>query len=140
MTKTFWPNATAAPIGPELRTIRQHLGWSLNQVEYKSEGRFKGVVVGSWERKDRHPTVEQVRELLDFYGGYRLPIVGPDDVIHPVNADDSGAETKWLVYIPLRGQINCADRAEAERIADGIPFARVGYQLISPRIYVDGAS
>jgi hypothetical protein len=43
-------------------------GLSLHGVEEKSEGRWKAVVVGSYERGDRAVTVARLAELADFYG------------------------------------------------------------------------
>jgi transcriptional regulator with XRE-family HTH domain len=37
-------------------------------VEEKSKGRWKAVVVGSYERGDRAVTVQRLHELADFYG------------------------------------------------------------------------
>ncbi len=41
---------------------------SLHGVEEKSAGRWKAVVVGSYERGDRAVTVQRLAELADFYG------------------------------------------------------------------------
>ena len=41
-------------------------------VEATSEGRWKAVVVGSYERGDRAVTVQRLAELAEFYG---VPLV-----------------------------------------------------------------
>src|SRR5437764_7967121 len=51
-----------------LRAIRTQQGLSLHGVEATSEGRWKAVVVGSYERGDRAVTVQRLAELADFYG------------------------------------------------------------------------
>ena len=51
-----------------MRAIRTQQGLSLHGVEEKSEGRWKAVVVGSYERGDRAVTVQRLAELADFYG------------------------------------------------------------------------
>ncbi|MGH3984391.1 MAG: transcriptional regulator, partial [Pseudonocardiaceae bacterium] len=43
----------AKALGSKLRGIRQQQGLSLHGVEQKSAGRWKAVVVGSYERGDR---------------------------------------------------------------------------------------
>jgi transcriptional regulator with XRE-family HTH domain len=43
-------------------------GLSLQGVELKSGGRWKAVVVGSYERGDRAITVQRLAELAAFYG------------------------------------------------------------------------
>jgi len=55
-------------LGARLRAIRVQQGLSLHGVEEKSEGRWKAVVVGSYERGDRAVTVARLAELADFYG------------------------------------------------------------------------
>ena len=40
---------------------------SLHGVEEKSQGRWKAVVVGSYERGDRAVTVQRLSELAEFY-------------------------------------------------------------------------
>ncbi len=54
-------------LGTRLRSIRQQQGLSLHGVEEKSRGRWKAVVVGSYERGDRAVTVQRLAELADFY-------------------------------------------------------------------------
>src|SRR3954464_3714833 len=58
----------AKALGARLRAIRTQQGLSLHGVEKKSHGRWKAVVVGSYERGDRAVTVQKLAELADFYG------------------------------------------------------------------------
>jgi len=58
----------AKALGARLRAIRTQQGLSLHGVEEKSQGRWKAVVVGSYERGDRAVTVQRLSELADFYG------------------------------------------------------------------------
>src|SRR6201999_3733605 len=58
----------AKALGAKLRGIRQQQGLSLHGVEQKSGGRWKAVVVGSYERGDRAVTVQKLSELASFYG------------------------------------------------------------------------
>src|SRR5882762_469599 len=58
----------AKALGAKLRGIRTQQGLSLHGVEKKSQGRWKAVVVGSYERGDRAVTVQKLAELADFYG------------------------------------------------------------------------
>jgi|SRR5438067_10105689 len=58
----------AKALGGRLRAIRLQQGLSLHGVEEKSRGRWKAVVVGSYERGDRAVTVQRLAELADFYG------------------------------------------------------------------------
>ena len=65
------PSEYAKSLGARLRSIRQQQGLSLQGVEEKSAGRWKDVVVGSYERGDRAVTVSRLAELADFY---RVPV------------------------------------------------------------------
>lgn len=58
----------AKALGTRLRAIRTQQGLSLHGVEQKSQGRWKAVVVGSYERGDRAVTVQRLAELAEFYG------------------------------------------------------------------------
>ncbi|CAB4927836.1 unannotated protein [freshwater metagenome] len=57
----------ALALGARLRAIRQQQALSLHGVEEKSQGRWKAVVVGSYERGDRAVTVQKLAELAEFY-------------------------------------------------------------------------
>src|SRR5438045_9100809 len=70
------PSEYAKSLGARLRSIRQQQGLSLQGVEEKSAGRWKAVVVGSYERGDRAVTVSRLAELAAFY---RVPV----DVLQP---------------------------------------------------------
>lgn len=58
----------AKALGARLRAIRTQQGLSLHGVEDKSQGRWKAVVVGSYERGDRAVTVQRLAALAEFYG------------------------------------------------------------------------
>lgn len=58
----------AHELGARLRAIRVQQGLSLHAVEQKSDGQWKAVVVGSYERGDRAVTVAKLADLADFYG------------------------------------------------------------------------
>ena len=58
----------ARALGARLRAIRAQQGLSLHGIEAKSDGRWKAVVVGSYERGDRAVTVAKLAELAEFYG------------------------------------------------------------------------
>lgn len=81
-------------LGAKLRGIRQQQGLSLHGVEQKSEGRWKAVVVGSYERGDRAVTVQKLAELADFYG---IPI----SELLPEGRVASGAEPATKIVIDL---------------------------------------
>lgn len=78
------PDAYAKALGARLRAIRLQQNLSLHGVERKSEGRWKAVVVGSYERGDRAVSVHRLAELAEFYG---VPV---SDLLPPESGAFSG--------------------------------------------------
>src|SRR3954467_1924099 len=76
----------AKALGQRLRAIRMQQGLSLHGVEEKSKGRWKAVVVGSYERGDRAVTVQRLAELAAFYSvpvSELLPDSAPSGAAEP---------------------------------------------------------
>jgi transcriptional regulator with XRE-family HTH domain len=63
---------TPETIAARLRHIRQQQNLTLKQVEIKSRGRWKAVVIGSYERGTRSLSIHRAQEICDFYG---VPLV-----------------------------------------------------------------
>lgn len=57
-----------AALGERLRGIRRQQGLTLQDVEERSRGQWKAVVVGSYERGDRAISISKLSRLADFYG------------------------------------------------------------------------
>lgn len=55
-------------LGDRLRGIRRQQGLTLQDVEERSRGQWKAVVVGSYERGDRAISISKLSRLADFYG------------------------------------------------------------------------
>jgi transcriptional regulator with XRE-family HTH domain len=55
-------------LGSRLRGVRRMQGLTLADVEERSAGEWKAVVVGSYERGDRSMTVARLAEIATFYG------------------------------------------------------------------------
>ena len=58
---------TMPEIAASLRTIRKQKGMTLKDVEESSAGRWKAVVVGSYERCDRALSLNKAISLAAFY-------------------------------------------------------------------------
>lgn len=69
----------AKALGARLRAVRQQQHLSLHGVERKSNGKWKAVVVGSYERGDRAVSVQRLAELADFYGVAVSELLPPED-------------------------------------------------------------
>jgi transcriptional regulator with XRE-family HTH domain len=73
-------------LGEHLRDVRRQQGWSLNEIEAASEGRFKASVLGAYERGDRTVSIERLRQLAEFYRvsvAELLPRERPQEVARP---------------------------------------------------------
>lgn len=81
-------------LGERLRAIRNQQGLTLQEVEERSEGVWKAVVVGSYERGDRAISVSKLAALSNFYG---VPIADllPDP--SPMPSRDGGGMRQRLV-------------------------------------------
>ncbi len=94
-------------VGERLRQVRVDRGWSLQEVERASAGRWKAAVIGSYERGDRNISATRLLELVEFYG------VRPADVLPGETAPQQGFGTTIVLdlrrlealgprYAPLR--------------------------------------
>lgn len=59
---------TPSIIANRLREIRRAQGFTLKQVEIRSRGEWKSVVIGSYERGTRTLSVDKAIRLCEFYG------------------------------------------------------------------------
>ena len=59
-------------LGARLRAVRRAQGLRLQDVEERSDGRFKAVVVGSYERGDRAVSAHKLAALAAFY---EVPVI-----------------------------------------------------------------
>lgn len=76
-------------LGLRLRAVRTQRGLSLHAVERKSEGRWKAVVVGSYERGDRAVTVQKLAALATFYDVPLRDLI-PEPRSTPSGENDAG--------------------------------------------------
>ena len=59
---------TVGDVNARLRSLRQARGWSLIDVEARSQGRLKAVVLGSYERGTRAITIKRALQIAELYG------------------------------------------------------------------------
>lgn len=77
-------------LGARLRQIRGQQELTLQQVEERSNGRIKAVVLASYERGDRTVSVRRLAQLAEVYG---VPVTAllPQDAVTPATAPGSEA-------------------------------------------------
>lgn len=76
-------------LGNRLRAIRQQQGLTLQQVEELSSGKWKAVVVGSYERGDRAVSVAKLAELGEFYNVPVSELLPKEDMPSPTTTTPS---------------------------------------------------
>jgi transcriptional regulator with XRE-family HTH domain len=80
----------ARALGSRLRAVRSQQRLSLHGVERKSGGKWKAVVVGSYERGDRAVSVARLAELAEFYGVPISQLLPNDEGPSNTRADAGG--------------------------------------------------
>lgn len=110
-------------LGERLRAVRRSQGLRLHDVELKSHGRFKAVVVGSYERGDRAVSAHKLAALADFYG---VPVVEllPDDSPPRAASREGGVR---LAVDALRSQKETPESAPLLRLVQHIQWLRGDY-------------
>ncbi len=98
-------------IGARLRSIRHQQGMSLADVQERSNGTWKAVVVGAYERGDRAVTISRMSDLADFYG---VPLI---DLLPDVVTGGSGEEDETRVVIDLERMQYHADNTDDDDLA-----------------------
>ncbi len=78
----------AQEVGTRLRRIRMQQEMSLQDVERRSDGKWKAAVVGSYERGDRNISAARLCQLAEFYGVSPSDVLPREDAPQPV--DQSG--------------------------------------------------
>lgn len=76
---------TPHPLAVGLRKLRTERGWSLREAARQSG--TPDVVIGSYERGDRVPSIERLDALLGVYG-CRLAITALEAADEPVTVTD----------------------------------------------------
>ena len=113
-------------VGGRLRAIRKQQRLSLQAVETRSEGRFKAVVVGSYERGDRVVSVNRLAELADFYGVPITELLPPGSVAPPP-ASRSGVGERIVLNLRRLRELPLEQSEAADRYARTIQAERGDY-------------
>jgi transcriptional regulator with XRE-family HTH domain len=88
----------ARVLGARLRAVRTQQHLSLHAVERNSGGKWKAVVIGSYERGDRAVSVQRLAELAEFYGVAVSELLPPE---HNPFADSGAGRSTPLTRIVL---------------------------------------
>jgi transcriptional regulator with XRE-family HTH domain len=98
-TKNPPRNKYGKDVGARLRTIRLQQGMTLLEVESRSEGRWKAVVVGSYERGDRAISANKLMALAEFYAVPAAALMSDFGAMASIPSKSSGV-VRTLVDLP----------------------------------------
>lgn len=102
------------PVVALLRDLRQAARLSLQQVERKFD--IPAVVLGSWERGDRRPTVDGIQRVLDVYG-WEL-VAQPRDRTRDGGPTVRTPAQNAAILRAIADQLDPEDQAEPEESPD----------------------
>lgn len=114
----------ARALGGRLRAVRSQQRLSLHGVERKSGGKWKAVVVGSYERGDRAVSVARLAELAEFYGVPISELLPAEDGAHSGRIDPG---SKVILDLQKLQHVPAEDAAPLVRYAQSIQRQRGDY-------------
>ncbi|MBM3655542.1 MAG: helix-turn-helix domain-containing protein [Actinobacteria bacterium] len=86
---------TPLEISKRLRQIRKQQNLTLKQVEIGSRGKWKAVVIGSYERGTRSLSISRAKSLCEFYG---VPL----SALFQTEVKQESIQSNWGLRIDLR--------------------------------------
>lgn len=112
-----------ARLGERLRAVRRSQGLRLQDVEERSDGRFKAVVVGSYERGDRAVSAHKLAALAAFYEVPLIELLPDDD--QPRGGGDGA--TLQVALDRLREHKDDPEIAPLQRLVQHVQWLRDDY-------------
>jgi transcriptional regulator with XRE-family HTH domain len=81
---------TSQSVAKRIRALRKGRGWTLHEVEIRTSGSIKAVVMGSYERGSRALSLTRTIEIADLFG---IPIASLLGDFSRTDATSAGALT-----------------------------------------------
>ena len=104
------PESAIADIAASIRQIRKQKGLTLKEVEKRSEGKWKAVVVGSYERRDRALSLNKAIGLAEFY---QVPL---EQLLGLANSHSANSTEDAPLVIDLRRALQRTPGDASERL------------------------
>lgn len=138
-------------LGERLRAARRHRGWSLHEVEKRSEQEFRSSVLGAYERGERAISVQRLHRLASLYRvdvAHLIPTETGEsppesvtidlDAVGSVDPEISDVIDRFLVAIQMRRRGGTAEmtvrRADLDLLAALIRSDRNTLQQVLSRL------
>lgn len=116
---------TPKELGARMRAARESCGESLTTAEARTG--ISAVVLGSWERCDRNPSLWRAMGWAEQFN-HHIVLIGPDEDIVTSRVAAGEVYLTYVVVYGDGGEIDCDNHAEAQAIADHMPGAKVGHR------------
>ncbi|MTA31503.1 MAG: hypothetical protein F2526_00125 [Actinobacteria bacterium] len=88
--KTTFSQPTSTSVARRIRTLRKERGWTLHEVETRTAGSIKAVVMGSYERGTRALSLARTIEIAELFA---IPIANLLGDFSRTNSSASGTLT-----------------------------------------------
>lgn len=111
-------------IGERLRNIRRQQGLSLADVQQRSNGHWKAVVIGAYERGDRSVSIARLAELARFYGVPLVDLLPANRVEQTRAAADRERDQRAGSSPPVRLNLEPLRQPRTPEVAAVARFAR----------------
>ena len=111
-------------IGERLRNIRRQQGLSLADVQERSNGHWKAVVIGAYERGDRSVSIARLAELARFYGVPLVDLLPAGRVDRDRAAADRARDERSGTSAPVRLNLEPLRTPRTPEVAAVARFAR----------------
>lgn len=104
MKRTFaFSQPTPESVSQRLRSIRRSRGWTLHDVEKRSGGSIKAVVMGSYERGTRAISLARALELANLFAIPIANLLGEPNPVHDFNLEPQRFDQRRVSYLVAEG-------------------------------------
>jgi transcriptional regulator with XRE-family HTH domain len=107
-------------LGARLRVVRRSQGLRLQDVEVLSQGAFKAVVVGSYERGDRAVAAHKLAALADLYNVPVSDLLPDNDL-----PQEAPRPVGWTIAVDPLVRSSDPDLAALKRLVEHVQRMRV---------------
>lgn len=118
------PDPSTNAIGQRLRNIRRQQGLSLADVQERSNGHWKAVVIGAYERGDRSVSIARLAELARFYGVPLVDLLPAGRIDKARAAEDRDRDQRSDTSAPVRLNLEPLRTPRTPEVAAVARFAR----------------
>ena len=104
MKRTFaFSQPTPESVSHRLRSIRRSRGWTLHDVEKRSGGSIKAVVMGSYERGTRAISLARALELANLFAMPIADLLGEPSPVHDFNLEPQRFDQRRVSSLVAEG-------------------------------------